>query len=134
MSMYGHGGYNPAGFVMLPKKRFRTSTDKNVHEVRFSGFEFKTVQVCQAYDPKRKFHSGFLLTPFSEKEIRKQSRERSRGPLYIKGWDSTKGLWEITYPDTVLKQIEENLIWFRSDGASSFRVLSGNKNPDIDNE
>ena len=106
------GYYNPSsGFLMLPKKRFKTVTDKNVHEVKFKNFAIKTVQVCQSYDSKRKFHSGFLLTPIKEGEIRKGAGT-GRGDLYIKGWSRSSGLWEITYPDTRLKQIEEDLIWF----------------------
>tara|TARA_Y100000310_G_C20583886_1_gene764407 strand:+ start:60 stop:473 length:414 start_codon:yes stop_codon:yes gene_type:complete len=137
--MVGYGGYGQfpppsAGFLMLPKKRFRTCTDKNVHKVKFAGFEFKVLQVCQAYDPKRKYHSGFLLTPFSEKEIKNQSHTSGRGTLYIKGWDSNNGLWEITYPDARIRQLEEDLVWFHSDGTQTFKILTGNKASDIDDE
>jgi len=111
------------GFLVLPKKRFKTVTDKNVHEVKFEKFNIKTSQVCQAYDSKKKYHSGFLLTPITEKEIRKSAQTMGRGALYIKGWDRNKGLWEITYPDTRINQIEENVIWFHSDGTSSFTIL-----------
>tara|TARA_R110002020_G_scaffold423456_1_gene632563 strand:+ start:889 stop:1284 length:396 start_codon:yes stop_codon:yes gene_type:complete len=124
--------FGNTGFFILPKKRFKTITDKNVHAVEFEGFRFKTLQVCQSYDAKRKFHSGFLLTPFSLKEIRTETRTQGRGSLYIKGWDRNRGLWEITYPDTQLKQLEEDMIWFRSNGASSFMVLKGINNSDVD--
>jgi hypothetical protein len=122
------------GFLILPKKRFRTVTDKNVHEVKFGNFAIKTVQVCQAYDSKRKYHSGFLLTPITEKEIRKGAGKSGRGNLYIKGWDRSKGLWEITFPDTRLKQIEEDLIWFHSNGTSGFKVLKPITRSNVDDE
>jgi hypothetical protein len=124
--------FGNSGFLMLPKKRFKTITDKNVHAVEFEGFRFKTLQVCQSYDARRKFHSGFLLTSFSLKEIHMQTRKHGRGSLYIKGWDRNRGLWEITFPDTRLKQLEEDIIWFRSDGTSSFMILKGVNNSDVD--
>ncbi len=126
--------FGNSGFLMLPKKRFKTITDKNVHAVEFEGFRFKTLQVCQSYDARRKFHSGFLLTSFSLKEIHMQTRKHGRGSLYIKGWDRNRGLWEITFPDTRLKQLEEDIIWFRSDGTSSFMILKGVNNSDVDDQ
>ena len=128
------GYYDPnSGFLMLPKKRFKTVTDKNVHEVKFKKFNIKTLQVCQAYDSKRKYHSGFLLTPITEKEIRKTTRS-GRGDLYIKGWDRSKGLWEVTFPDTRLKQIEEDLIWFHSPVTSTFAILKPIARNNVDEE
>ncbi len=128
------GYYDPSsGFLMLPKKRFKTVTDKNVHEVKFKNFAIKTVQVCQSYDSKRKFHSGFLLTPIKESEIRRGAG-RGRGDLYIKGWDRSSGLWEITYPDTRLSQIEEDLIWFHSDVVSGFNILKPIAKSGVDDE
>jgi hypothetical protein len=121
------------GFLILPKKRFKTVTDKNVHEVKFKKFNIKTLQVCQAYDSKRKYHSGFLLTPITEKEIRKATRP-GRGDLYIKGWDRSKGLWEITFPETRLKQIEEDLIWFHSPVTSTFAILKPITRNNVDEE
>lgn len=126
--------YNPSyGFVILPKKRFKTVTNKNVHEVKFKNFAIKTVQVCQAYDSDRKFHSGFLHTSIKESDIRK-SAGSGRGDLYIKGWSRKDGLWEITYPDTRLKQIEEEVIWFHSDGVSGFNILAPIQKSDEDDE
>ena len=121
--MLGIGNYS---FTMVPSRRYKSVSGNKIKETSFSNYDFKVGQIIYTYDPSRKNLSGFLLTNTTEKELAKKTGSWT-GTLYIKAQTLDMGLWQISLPKTRLKQIEDDVIWFRSDGIHSFTILKSNK-------
>tara|TARA_Y100000310_G_scaffold19566_1_gene19185 strand:+ start:425 stop:814 length:390 start_codon:yes stop_codon:yes gene_type:complete len=121
--MLGAGAYS---FIMVSLRRYRSVSDKKIKEISFGGYEFGVNQIVYAYDTNRKNLSGFLVTTSTVSGLAKLAGSWS-ALLYVKAETADKGLWELSLPNTRLQQVEDDVIWFHSDGSHSFKILISNK-------
>tara|TARA_Y100000310_G_scaffold332457_1_gene408075 strand:+ start:422 stop:811 length:390 start_codon:yes stop_codon:yes gene_type:complete len=126
--MLGVGTYS---FIMMPSRRYRSVSGKKIKEVSYGGHEFKVGQIIYAYDTSRKNLSGFFTTTSTMRGLAKLVGSWT-AVLYIKAQTSDKGLWELSLPNTKLQQIEDDVLWFHSDGTHSFKILKSNKRNSYD--
>jgi len=119
MSAYDYGAN---GFIMVPKKRYKSVRNPNIKEVDFDGVSIPARQIVWAYDSNRKNFTGLIVTGMTLKAINSRTR-RTKGTLYFKAFSGDMGLWEISLPSTRLTQIDEDILWYHCEGVHGFTVL-----------
>jgi|TARA_Y100000310_G_scaffold149396_2_gene148736 hypothetical protein len=112
--------------VSLPKRKYASISESEIKEVRFGKYTFKVSQFVHAYHVEEQNRTGFMLTSTSVRDLAKKVGKWS-ATLYVKVRNS-KGLWEIKMPNTQLKQLEDDVIWFVHHGVSTITIL---KKPSI---
>lgn len=117
---YGYDTYSD-GFRIVPKKKFRLNSDKEIEKIEYERIAIKAVQFFHNYDTKLQKHTGLIITSTTEKELRKASKS-SAGELYVEGQDKVRGSWEIVFPETNLKQLDKDVLWFSYEGTSTFVI------------
>jgi len=107
--------------VSLPKRKYSSVFESEIEEIKFGKFKFRVFQFVHAYDVERQNRSGFMLTNIDARELARQAGAW-RATLYIRVKNS-RGTWELSLPNTHLKQLEDDVTWFRHDGISVTKIL-----------
>jgi len=118
-------------FTVRPKpKTYDLLESHHIRLINWDGIDVEADQVFHFYDTDRKCRTGLIITGTGAKELVRKSRKRTnfyKGNLYIKAFSKKYGLWELTMNDTLIKQLDEGVIWFKHDGISSYKIIRKNK-------
>lgn len=115
--MYGAGSWQKK------KVLYRMIYEDEIHKVNWGGFDFKVRQIIMAYDATRSQRSGMLVTEVTYRELAKQSGKWKNG-LYIKATTPDNGTWDLTLPNVRMHQLDDEVLWFHSDGTDSLHIIS----------